>query len=97
MGDVSFYKKTGEKFIPEGYNHTIGDVDNYKIPHAVFNVGTYNSKRIDKVLAEMKGLGANTIRVWLWGTDHKGSGIWGGPDSNSLNKKYMENFCKQEY
>ena len=87
------YKKTGKIFVPEGYNHTIGDVEDYKIPHATFNVGTYDSKRIDKVLDEMKKLGANTIRVWLWGTDHKGKGIWGGVDSQSLNKEYMENFC----
>jgi len=87
------YKKTGEKFVPDGYNHTIGDADNYKIPHATFNVGTYNSKRIDKILAEMKGLGANTVRVWLWGTDHNGKGVWGGTDSKSLNREYMENFC----
>ncbi len=87
------YKETGEKFVPDGYNHTIGDADNYKIPHATFNVGTYNSKRIDKVLAEMKGLGANTVRVWLWGTDHNGKGIWGGTDSETLNREYMENFC----
>jgi|GEM_PF-2427713 len=87
------YKKTGKVFVPDGYNHTIGDNANEKIPHATFNVGTYDSKRIDKVLAEMKALGANTVRVWLWGTDHGGNGIWGGPDSESLNKEYMENFC----
>jgi len=87
------FKESGKRFIPDGYNHTIGDVSNYKIPHATFNVGTYNSKRIDKILSEMKKLGANTVRVWLWGTDHAGNGIWGGADSESLNRKYMENFC----
>ena len=87
------YKKTGKGFVPEGYNHTIGDIENYKIPHSTFNVGTYDSKRIDKILAEMKDLGANTIRVWLWGLNHKGGGIWGDDDSQSLNKDYMENFC----
>lgn len=87
------YKKTGKKFTPDGYNHTIGDNSNYKIPHATFNIGTYNSKRIDNVLSEMKKLGANTIRVWLWGTDTGGNGIWGGPNSDSLNYDYLNNFC----
>ena len=87
------YKKTGKIFIPEGYNHTVGDIYDNRFAHATFNVGTYNSKRIDKVLEEMKSLGANTVRVWLWGTDYKGNGIWGGPEGRTLNKEYMENFC----
>ncbi len=86
------YKKSGKVFVPDGYNHTVGDAFDKRFAHATFNVGTYDSKRIDKVLAEMKSLGANTIRVWLWGTDHKGNGIWGGHDSTSLNKEYLENF-----
>ncbi len=87
------YEKTGKIFVPEGYNHTVGDIYDNRFAHATFNIGTYNSKRIDKVLAEMKSLGANTVRVWLWGTDYKGNGIWGGTDAKTLNKEYMENFC----
>jgi len=87
------YEKSGKIFVPEGYNHTVGDIYDNRFAHATFNIGTYNSKRIDNVLAEMKTLGANTVRVWLWGTDYKGNGIWGGPGAKTLNKEYMENFC----
>jgi len=87
------FQKSGDLFVPEGYNHTVGDINDNRFAHATFNIGTYNSKRIDNILAEMKSLGANTVRVWLWGTDHNGTGIWGGHNSESLNREYMENFC----
>jgi len=84
-------EKTGKVFVPDGYNHIVGD--EAKLPHANFNIDTYNSKKTDKALGEMKASGANTVRFWLWGTDRNGYGIWGGPYSKSLNKEYMENFC----
>ena len=86
------YKYNGKKFVPDGYNHTVGDTTNRKIPHANFNVGTYNSEENNKILAEMKSLGANVIRVWLWGTDTNGKGIWGGCNSQSLNYDCLNNF-----
>ncbi len=79
--------ETGEGFVPAGFNHTVLDGG----WHATFNVGVYDPGAMEKTLAEMRRLGANTIRVWAWGTPTE-NGFCGGPAGLGLNGEYMENF-----
>jgi hypothetical protein len=88
---AEFYRRdTGERFIPKGFNHTVLE-EISKGWHATFNIDVYHSNSMEKTLAAMAAVGANTIRVWAWGTQ-KASGFTGGSKSRGLNGVYMENF-----
>lgn len=86
-----FYRcDTGERFLPKGFNHTV--LENGATGwHATFNVGVYDPAKMDATLRAMAVAGANTVRVWAWGTQDA-SGFTGSPDNEGLNPAYMENF-----
>ena len=86
-----FYRcDTGEPFLPKGFNHTVLERGATGW-HATFNVGVYDPAKMDATLRAMAAAGANTIRVWAWGTQNA-SGFTGAPDSQGLNPAYMEDF-----
>ena len=81
--------ETGERFYPEGYNHTVLGRGGW---HAAFNVGEYEAREMEDTLSAIAATGANTIRVWAWGENVDGEGVTGPSKSQGLNAKYMENF-----
>ncbi len=81
-----FVKATGERFVPRGFNHTVLA----KHWHATFNVGVYRHDVMEKILAEMHRIGANVIRVWIWGRQGE-TGFTGNKKSRGLDGAYMEN------
>ncbi|HPO13528.1 MAG TPA: hypothetical protein PLI09_08800 [Candidatus Hydrogenedentes bacterium] len=81
-----FIKATDERFIPRGFNHTVLD----KHWHATFNTNVYRHDAMENVLNEMHQLGANVIRVWIWGRQDE-TGFTGGKPSRGLSGAYMEN------
>ncbi len=84
--DGFFVKDSGARFTPRGFNHTVLA----KNWHATFNIGTYDHAAMDKTLAAMEQLGANVIRVWIWGIQGE-TGFTGNPAARGLNSAYMEN------
>lgn len=84
-----FNRDSGKQFIPKGFNHTAlsGVTTGW---HATFNVGKYEPDAMEALLAKMAAVGANTIRVWIWGIQDV-SGFTGSADSCGLNGAYMEN------
>lgn len=82
-------RDTGERFVPRGFNHTVLEHGSTGW-HATFNTGKYNPEASEALLAEMARLGANTIRVWAWGTQNE-SGFTGGLKGEGLNPAYMDN------
>ncbi len=80
-----FVVGSGQPFIPRGFNHTV--LDQW---HATFNAGIYSGEVMEETLARMQALGANTIRVWIWG-QQDAHGYTGRPDSKGLNPEYMAN------
>lgn len=84
-----FEKASGKPFFPRGFNHTV--LEHYDAGwHATFNTGVYDAEAMDATLAAMAKAGANTIRVWIWGTQ-KATGFTGDKDAKGLNGAYMEN------
>ncbi|MFP4172113.1 MAG: cellulase family glycosylhydrolase [Candidatus Hydrogenedentota bacterium] len=81
--------ETGERFFPEGYNHTVLGRGGW---HATFNVGEYEPQEMEDVLSAIADTGANAIRVWAWGENVEGEGVTGSSESQGLNGEYMENF-----
>lgn len=81
-----FVKATGARIIPRGFNHTVLD----KGWHATFNTNVYRHDAMEKVLEEMRRIGANVIRVWIWGRQDE-TGFTGSMKSLGLNGAYMEN------
>lgn len=81
-------RETGAQFVPRGFNHTVLDGD----PpwHATFNTATYDPDAMEETLAEMAALGANTVRVWIWGTQDAG-GFTGERDGEGINPAYVDN------
>lgn len=86
-----FYRcDTGECFLPKGFNHTVLEKGATGW-HATFNAGVYDPAKMEETLRAMAAIGANTIRVWAWGTQDA-SGFTGAADNEGLNPAYMENF-----
>ncbi len=81
-----FIKATDERFIPRGFNHTVLA----KHWHATFNTDVYRHDSMENVLAEMHRIGANVIRVWIWGRQGD-TGFTGSKKSQGLDGAYMEN------
>jgi hypothetical protein len=85
-----FYNtESGAVFQPRGFNQAVlqqGDTG----WHAAFNTGIYNPEAMEKMLSAMKALGANTLRMWIWGVQDE-TGFTGGPENRGLNGAYMEN------
>lgn len=89
-GVGAFYRvDTGEPFIPRGFDHTVLE-ERTSGWHATFNTNVYDPEEMESVLAEMAGLGANVVRVWIWGVQNE-HGFTGGRESKGLNGAYMEN------
>lgn len=84
--DGFYVQSTGERFTPRGFNHTVLAHD----WHATFNAGIYDAGAMEETLAEMERIGANTLRVWIWGLQNTG-GFTGEPAACGLNAPYMEN------
>lgn len=81
---------TSAVFSPQGYNYTELSTDTHW--HSMFNTKTYDSARIESMLAALQAAGANAIRVWAWGEVTKPDGWCGLPDSRGINPAYLENF-----
>ncbi len=85
-----FYaKETGATFHPLGFNHTVLQHRSSGW-HSTFNENTYDPEEMETTLSTMAALGANVIRVWLWGTQNE-YGYTGSKESRGLNGAYMEN------
>lgn len=83
---AEFYVRvSGERFIPKGFNHTV-----LGAWHATFNTDVYRPEAMEAVLTQMADLGANTIRVWIWGAQDE-HGYTGAPSSKGLQPAYVEN------
>ncbi|MFO7776287.1 MAG: cellulase family glycosylhydrolase [Candidatus Hydrogenedentota bacterium] len=86
---VFYNTETGERFYPEGYNHTVLGRGGW---HATFSVGEYEAREMEDTLSAIADTGANVIRVWAWGENVEGEGVTGPSESQGLNAEYMENF-----
>lgn len=78
-------RSTGARFIPKGFNHTV--LGKW---HATFNTDLYDRERMETALSQMQTMGANTVRVWIWGHQDE-HGYTGAETSLGLNPEYMEN------
>jgi len=89
-GCAEFYSRDlGARFVPKGFNHTVLS-DTSTGWHATFNTGIYKPDEMETLLTKMAAIGANTIRVWIWGVQDK-TGFTGAPESCGLNEGYMKN------
>ncbi len=90
VGYAEFYNRdSGARFVPKGFNHTV--LSNTSTGwHATFNIGIYKPDKMETLLTEMAAVGANTIRVWIWGVQDK-TGFTAAPESCGLNAAYMKN------
>jgi len=81
-------RDTGERFQPRGFNHTVlGGEPRW---HATFNAGMYDPEAMEAALAHMAALGANTVRVWIWGNQDAG-GFTGEQTALGINGDYVDN------
>jgi hypothetical protein len=88
--DRAFHESaTGRVFVPKGFNHTVLEKGSSGW-HATFNTDIYDPKAMENLLSRMEAIGANTLRVWIWGTQGP-HGFTGGRKGVGLNKAYMEN------
>ena len=84
---AEFYNRdTNAAFTPRGFNHTVLR-DGW---HATFNTGVYDPEAMEATLTRMHTLGANCIRVWIWGK-RDATGVTGDPTSEGLHEAYMRN------
>jgi endo-1,4-beta-mannosidase len=87
---AEFYRTdTGTRFTPVGFNHTVLGTGP-RGWHATFNTDTYDPEAMESTLSRMAALGANTVRVWVWGTQDE-AGFTGARDGAGLNPAYMAN------
>lgn len=80
-----YVRASGERFLPKGFNHTV-----LGAWHATFNTDIYRPEAMEAVLTEMAKLGANTVRVWIWGAQDE-HGYTGSASSKGLQPAYVEN------
>jgi hypothetical protein len=78
---------TGQRFLPQGFNHTVLSGGS----HATLDPDVYDPQEMEAILAAMRDLGANALRLWFWTGNHRPLGFCGPQTTSGLDPAYMAN------
>lgn len=82
--------ETGSDFFPQGYDYTESGHWGW---HGALNLGIYDPAAVEAMFVEMEELGANAIRLWVWGENHEGEGFDGPRTGRGMSPAYLANFA----